>query len=773
MDAAELEALCNVSVLRFHQALTKERYRHYTGAKNLNALNRIINAGWCKYDHISGTISLHQTIIELIESDIKRTPKLLPGLFQHIQGAFDSLEYVEKFEDAKQVTFALLMLTEFDLTDNEEKSLYLKLADFISRFYQGNIPQLYDLLFEEPDESTWYMDAEAVMNDCIEVALSMDPALTPFMLSLMVARYAFTIREGKQDSFKIFGVPQLNGSLEDSATALGWIEEFLPLLNVYASIMADPRIKPDGSVSDNHQKSSGWGLSLADHPFAYDYFRHVLNATVTILNLAKDHELDGYTHLFELANKLIIQVEESLGRFSFYNLDHKRILEYVSPTEEEYVLQTEHFSKTHNAKKAAAWYSTLVQTIDEAVDPFPIYKLILNAEYALSRTQAAILVKNNFTSKLLLDSRLTGEQKRYLSVEFCAEQIDALRNLHFLPPKRVKELGKTHKNVLTMYAQLLSGAELLLENISGVENIQMRLDIYRAAFILKQTIGVEILDPKPYINADICSQNIVFYLPDFLEMVEWTRADGYIKNSQQMEKALMDSCLGLDFDYLPEDALQLVIYHLEPLAKNYKRQDVLDVLWQLKSPRRSFCVDLLESWGRAFSETWSIIHDLSEKILTEICRQYYEKTIHNVIPTPSSEYASHLSVFLEINKFIDQLCPENIPPIWELCSQVCIPDNDTLRRRSWKFAHNCHDALRCLVFSPDRWTSTDVDNKIIIEGLLYLFATEADGEVLEAALPGFMETIANAKWRTKRFRTKIVKNIHRLRPEMEEFLTIE
>ena len=769
LDKKELEALCNVSVLRYHKALSKEHYRHYTGAKNLSALNRIISSGWAQYDVINDIISLHPTVIELVESDIQRTPTLLPGLFSHIQGVFESLEDAEKLEDAKKITFALLTLTELELTREESMPLYLKLADFISRFYQGNIPQLYDLLFEAPEESTWHMYVDSVMRECILAVLNEGQSLTPYMLSVMVARYAFAIREGKQSSFKIFAAPQQNGSLEDSAVAIEWIEEFLPMLNVYASIIAAPRIKPDGSVSENHQETNTWGLSLADHPFVYDYFRHVLNATVIILNLAENHELDGYEHLFELANNLIIQIEESLGRFSFYDLNHERILEYVSPTEEEYVLQVDRFQKTHYTKKAATWYSTLVQAIDSANDPFPIYKLILNAEYVISRSQAAVLIKNNFASKILLDHRLTGEQKRYLSVEFCAEQIDILRNLHCRRPMRVKNLAKTHKNILSLYAQLLSGAELLLENECTTENLQMRLDIYRSAFILKRTIGVEILDPKPYINSDICPQNIVFYLPEFLEMTEWTRTSGYIKQSQQMKHALLDSCMSLDFDYLPEDAVQLILYYIEPLAKNYKRQDVLDILQTQKNARRTFCIDLLKGSFLSTDQKRSLMHNLAEELLWEICNQHYQRVVFGNTPEPTDEFTMYKELFVEVYPISSQWHPKNDFSWSDLCATSLIPEA-ACKKDTIAFVDQCHAILRYLIYNDDPGIFTD---EIGIDGLLYLMVEGANLNVLKFYLPDILGELKEATWVIEDRYPEIVKNIHRIRPETKEFLAIE
>jgi hypothetical protein len=239
-----------------------------------------------------------------------------------------------------------------------------------------------------------------------------------------------------------------------------------------------------------------------------------------------------------------------------------------------------------------------------------------------------------------------------------------------------------------------------------------------------------------------------------------------------MKNALLDCCLELDYDLLPEDVIQHILYRLQPIARNYKRQDVLDVLWQLASPRRSFYVDLLDSGFLSFSETMSIISDLSEEILMEICYQYYEKVTHDVIPTPSAEYATYLPVFLEVNQFIDRLCPkdERVPPIWELCTQMCIQDSNETRERSWNFASNCQMALRGFVFNRDIGISTD---EVSIEGLAYLLASEADSNVLATVLPVFIAGIEKSNWPTKQLCSRIVENIHRIRPETKEFLTIE
>ena len=282
-------------------------------------------------------------------------------------------------------------------------------------------------------------------------------------------------------------------------------------------------------------------------------------------------------------------------------------------SDEEYQQKLSAYKSAHYSKRAAAWYQSLERSLSCVSDPYPIFQFILSTDFELSKSQVALLLKSDFATKLLFDPRLTGEQKRHLSVEFCAKQLGLLCNKYCRSPMRAKGLARTHKSLLTLYAQLLSGAELLLEDVYTWEEEQTRIDIYRAAFILKRTIGVEILDPKPYISNDVHPHNIV-YLAEFLELTEWVRTSGYSKQSKQMKNALLDCCLELNYDLLPEDVIQHILYRLQPIAKNYKRQDVLDILWQLASPRRSFYVDLLDSSFLSFSETMGIIIDLSDII---------------------------------------------------------------------------------------------------------------------------------------------------------------
>lgn len=772
LDKKELEALCNTSVLRYHKALTKERYRYYTGAKNLNALNRIISAGWIKYDGTTEIISLHPMVVELIESDLERTPEMVPGLFKYISEQFEMLDTVSSIQEAKTVTFALLMLTDLELEEALENEIYLHLADFVARFFPVNISATYKLLFEAPEESTWSMNASylpeklAVPNVEKQASENMVDFLTDMLLKL-IARYSFMLCGNEPPIRPIELTPSNIEGITNSSEAEAYIELETKFIDAYATICPSPHFTAAGEL----EKATDWRLSLKEYPTEYPYYRFLLDAVQGVIRISTEYEIDLAEKYRDLANDLIILIQDSLGLFEWHQLSVQQIIDYEILADDVYQKRLSAYKLAHYSKNATAWYHSLEKALSYVSDPYPIFKYVLNADFDLSKSRVALLLRNDFAAKLLFDSRLTGEQKRYLSVEFCAEQLDRLRNAHCRLPMRVKSLSKTHKSLLTLYAQLLSGAELLLEDMYTWKEEQTRIGIYRAAFILKRTIGVEILDPKPYIVSDINPHNIV-YLAEFLELAEWTRTSGHTKQSKQMKNALLDCCLELEYDFLPEDVVQHILYRLEPLARNYKRQDVLDVLWKLASPRRSFCVDLIDSCFLSFSEKMSIISDLSGEILMEICDQYYERVTRNVIPTPSSEYVAYMPVFLEINQFIDRLCPEGegVPPIWELCTQMCIKDNEALLNRSWRFAENCQMALRYFIFNRDLGISTD---EVSIEGLAYLLASEADSNVLTTVMTSFMAGIEKASWPTKQLRSKIVENIHRIRPETKEFLAIE
>lgn len=770
LSQAELEALCNVSVLRYHKALTKERYRHYTGAKNLNALNHIINAGWVKYDGTDETISLHPMVVELVESDLERTPETVPGLFEYISEQFETLDTIKSIQDAKAITFALLMLTDLQVEDEVANNIYLHLADFVARFFPTNITATYKLLFDAPEESTWsintsYLPEKLVVPNMEKYASENMVDFLDDLLLKLVARYSFMLCGGEEPLRPVELTPSNKEEITNAAEAEAYVEVAKRFIDTYAVICPNPSFNAFGEV----QSVADWRLNLKEQPAEYPYYRFLLESICVMMKISAEYGIHLDDKYRVLANNLIVLIQDSLGLFEWHQLSAQQIIDYKIMADDEYQKNLSAYKSAHYSKRASTWYQSLEKSLAYVSDPYPIFKYILSVDFELPKSRVALLLKNDFATKLLFDPRLTGEQKRYLSVEFCAEQLGLLCNKYCRSPMRAKGLARTHKSLLTLYAQLLSGAELLLEDVYTWEEEQTRIDIYRAAFILKRTIGVEILDPKPYISNDIHPHNIV-HLAEFLELTEWVRTSGYSKRSKQMKNALLDCCLELDYDLLPEDVIQHILYRLQPLAKNYKRQDVLDILWQLTSPRRSFYVDLLDSSFLSFSETMGIIIDLSEEILMEICYQYYEKVTHNVIPEPSPEYVTYLPVFLEVNQFIDRICPEGVPPIWKLCVQMCIPDNGHVRNRSWDFASNCQMALRCFVLNRDLGISTD---EINIEGLAYLLASEADSNVLTTALPLFIAGIKKSNLLTEELCSRILENIHRIRPETKEFLPIE
>lgn len=766
LNTAELEALCNVSVLRYHLALTKERYRYYTGTKNLNALNRLIHAGWIKHDNCGDIISLHPMVLELIESDIERTPDTVPGIYTYIKKQFTLLEEANSFEAAKSITFALLLLSDISVDSEKLSSLFAQLANFAKKIFPLGVEKLYKLLCDAPFESTWHMNAsylaprlaipqnsELVANNPLEYAID--------FLQKQVIRYSFLLIDGEDAERPTEFFPDHHNQVTNREEAAAYEKLAGCLIDVFASIVPKPRF----SSFSQPQQDLDWRLWLTEYPEEYPYYRFLLKSIQDMLEVAEEYDIQIDDKYCTLANELIIHIQESLGLFAWHNMTRQQLLAYHVLSDDAYQKQLTANAMLHYTKKAQAWYTSLEDAFSNSSDPYYIYKLVLDADYGLSRSQAAVLVKHDFAAKMLFDSRLSGDQKRYLSVEFAAKQVDNMRFKYCRRPTRIKYLGKHHRNHMVLYAQLLSAAELLLSEVYTPARMEARVDILRAAFILKRTIDVELLDPKPYVFDDIVPENMK-WLSELLELAEWTRTSGYIKQSTQMKHKLLDCCMELDFSSLQEEVIQQILYKLEPLAQKYNRHDVFDLLWKHRSTNRTFCVDLLDTQHLTQYQKYDIINDLSYELLWEICSRYYHRSMQNVDEEPSPEFVAYKEAFIKVHPKIDRIISDGRSSLWELCARFILP-NELNAERSWKFAQDCDMTLRYMVYNKDPAIRFD---EVGVEGLTYLFVHEADRDVLRTALPGFVNMLNESNWAAKDRCNEIIRNIHRIRPETKAFL---
>lgn len=753
LNPAELEALCNVSVLRYHKALTKERYRYYTGAKNLNALNRIINAGWVKCDY---TLSLHPMVSELIESDIERTPELLPGIYQYIKTAFENLKNCESVDDGKPITFPLLLLTEMSLSRECGNALYINLVNYLYRFYRENIIPIYLVLFKEPEESGWYMNIGSVMVNCILAAMGEESRFAPKISAMLMLHNAFKLYAKEETDFNVFSIftrPDGFEGIDNQITAEEWMAEAMQYLDVYTSIFSHPQFDSQGNVVCD----TDWKLSLTTYPESYKVFQEQLQSILYVLNLASTYGIEGYEKYYEIANSIIILIEESLGQFVFWGMSQEQILEYKLLSNEEYQIVREASIKSHYTKRADIWYRSLEKTLVHADTPYAIYKSILDADYKISKSFAARLIKKDFVAKLLLDPRLTTEQKHYLLGEFAATQIEKLYRKNCKKKKKLPQFGNRFQNRLAIYAQLLSAVELLLDNEADRMDVRARLCIYRAAYILKKSIGVEILDPKPYILKDIVPENLE-WIDLILELAEWTRASGYLKQSKEIKNKLLDCCLTLDFEHLPEEHIQLILYRLAPLASKYQRKDVTDVLTAQSNVRRIFFVDLLNTSIISNNEKKEIIRNIADEFLWEISRYAYSKTISDSPPEISPEYIAYQSLFKEVYPQVEKLFAPGRHVWVDICAAISIPEMEN-RKQSILFIHDCQFRLERIIKSEDYSLFGETSE---IDGLVYLLFENASIPLLAQEAEDILMDLTETAEYTKEHMAEITKNIEKI-----------
>lgn len=174
-------------LLRYHNdlALTTEKYRQYTGTKNLNILNDLAFKNWITIEHDIFTnednIAVHQLIYDLVEKDFYPSYESVPGITKYIESCFKVLEdmmipeqsvseTVVDWESAKCITFALLMYD--DIRHSESKETCSKkmgtLFGFMCTAFLQDAHNLYKLLFNSPKESTYYFYTHGIM-DMIQI----------------------------------------------------------------------------------------------------------------------------------------------------------------------------------------------------------------------------------------------------------------------------------------------------------------------------------------------------------------------------------------------------------------------------------------------------------------------------------------------------------------------------------------------------------------------------------------------------------------------------
>lgn len=781
LSNTEVATLRNLYVLRRHKALTKEVYRYYTGIKNLSALNHIVFLNWVRYDETNGILSIHQMVEDLIGHDLTIDPETVPEIYAYIERQFVNLDDCSNVSTAKTITFALLMLSYFNLSPEEIRTLYMHLGNFVDRMFGDNFFEIYNLLFAASEESTWHMLFDGLM-DTIRSAL---PVETDDYEAERSKIFSFCWRWVIKASYQLhyrneveIPIVAMLGELPEEPTEEA-VSEYLDfqssMLAIYERICRRPMFDQTG-VSCVKRYGE---LALASYPQYYNYYKSLLEACRKTIKVATDYsEVELVEKLVKQANEMIMEIESSLGDFCFHGLNREQVLGYRLLTEDEYSEAHQKYKAMHWTKKAAGWYESLIRWLQHCPDPYLIYRMMLSAEYGISKANAAQLVKKGFASYILNDRRLTPQQLQELLYCHCPEQIYKLRKKHSRRYYSGKNFGNKCRSMLTVFAQLLSGAELYLEYHQGQASFEGRAKLYRAAFIIKRSIGVQVFDPEPHILEEIhCLSQINKEqddkLPEIIDwlliLADWTRTAGHLKQSQRMKHAILDYCLGLEYESLPEATVQFILYRVELLARNYKRQDVVDVLQKQRakgSARRSFYVDLLDTSLLTVSQKRREVSSLAKELLWEVCSQYHDRIAKQEEPDITVEYIAWREVYAEVYPKLANIFSNGWPEWWDLCAQMTISENAS---QTWgdEFYNKCLSALRFQIYHRDLGVCFD---DVGIDGLVYLFVEQADRNILKNHLAEFISELKAATWSVGDRYPTIVSNICRIRPEAKAFL---
>ena len=666
----QARALSNLYCLKEHSWLSKEKYRFYTGETNLNALNDLIFLNWVQYNQTEDKLSLHPIIEELIETDIEITPTSVPGIYNYICAQFENLNNYTKIEAVGSFSYTLLLYTEFYEADQKKNILLQKLANFITKFDVVDYKKICSVLFAESEESTWYPlaswwiprihMANVEMVNVPDKREDLEQLSEPEAGSLL----ANSLKQLKLMIFKLAHVVENGGELQDSDFLYFELDGesilmFLPILTLYAGLGTPV----DFDINGDMVHDTAWCVDKPT-PRTYAYYAYMISSiqkTIRVLvelgitddeDLKLEYEEAGVAHKFdvikieelcELLAHLIIQVENSLGRFCFYDIP--LLLEYKPLPKEEYDESFEVCKKLHWSKKAKNWYASVEKTLKETVYPISIYKLLLTWDYheeCLQASHTAELVKHNLIETLLNDDRISSEECTQLLLGYVSQQLQGKIDYISKLRNRVPFLQK-HKNLLNIYAKAYSipFAEYALEtfNFSSIESL---IDFYRFMVGMYDVMGLELCNFKIHLLNDIKFEHAK-YFNEFLWMAKCIKKVGDKSTARKIRLKVLDETLKIDWASLSEEEIQMVDYFIKPLATKYNKQDVIEYIEKANQTfERGYHLALINSERIPEKDKKLIFKRFYNNCVDEIGKYYY-----NSINYIGSSVYPH--------KFIDQL----------------------------------------------------------------------------------------------------------------------
>ena len=672
-----------LDLLKYHRRLTIKEYRRLTGEKNLNVLNDLQFRNWISFVDAEESeeieIKVHQLIYDLVEKDDKPTYQNVPGIVAYIDLCFDVLQKCISestdtskanidFEKAQCFTYALLIYDDIksSIPKEEQNRKLVQLYSFMCIAFLKDPERTYKLFFESPCESTYYFYVSGIMNwfkyapdnslvtydfDWLHLGTQLDqPGLIFTFLS--GSKIQFDSEEEKQEfketffelqslrstltqqvsySIMVYYFSMKQGESDDMDNELIDVILGIEDLSNRIDLLAESLVCGQAIPSDLNflLYRIKWYLAVCKSPNAntlsvqnsqgidiHSYYKFYLLVFELLQKaLRQNFPVEDSHFIKRKAEEIIIMLEQQNEHFATYGLDLNDVLAYTPLSVEEHT----EIQKIHWSKKAQRWYSSVIEAVNTASNPYTIYSLLLSSEYQkefISNSKIQVLLKNNFIDAIYLDSRLSEVEKKEILIK------NVIKEAH-LRFSNITKLKKNSKRI----TQIQPAAELYYQALSKLDLfdskwISKKLDLWNiyfvdVAIILRRLLGKEFFDINAYIESNISADNIDC-IGDLLYLADKLRTSGQIKKSKALKNKILDLCLSVNFDELPEATIQMVLYKIHPLAVNYKRDDVVKAIEKIPlTIERKYSLALLDPQSYALALKFYEPENIATKFLDD------------------------------------------------------------------------------------------------------------------------------------------------------------
>ena len=615
LGAAQQEALRNLHLLqKYHSCLTKDAYKKYSKSKNLNALNDLVFRGWVGMISQNGekVIYVHQVIHDLIKADLTPTCDNVPGIYQYICEQTDQLASYETVAEAKEITFALIIYIDFHETDDNAGEVWGKVSRFFHSHFYSERDELCSLFFSSPEESTWfiYSDwfADQIKEWLFDQTKKSDYPIyykyTGLVIAFAIWKYLYNLKQMNNSPILVFSATtdtqeeQINDLHRDLANLIGYAYNskiiVLPERVTQDCSSAQLRMSRTTATPFLEQARAIQAILSRINNDEYDISFAQAADDYACFDLFDNLHVPSVDEMYALLERHIIQIEECQSRFAYWGMTETELLEYQIPTDEEFVANYTDPKRTRSAKKLDTWYNSVCKEIAKKKDPYVIYQELMSYSHpatTMSDSKYAKLSDAGFPSLVLFDQRLSVQQKTELLAKYIPQQVCMLRRKLFAKWRNIPTVAKKLSGLMALYYQAVSLGAALAEESPNLLSCKNKLNLIAALQILKKAIGTTEFDIPQMLMDVVCKENW-YYFDSILQLSSYI----HWRYAKPIKTKVLDMAAEMVQAGTSDVVSQFLDYQLRDLAKNYNRNDVLNVFdMALDTPDKKHHVALLET----------------------------------------------------------------------------------------------------------------------------------------------------------------------------------